>query len=89
MWVPSGPQPPSGRRDSVPRPGLAGPAPGGRAGGERGRSMPRGVLYATCSDGARSAASYRGAGAGILTAGGGRELASECVGSPGGSRGPR
>lgn len=51
--------------------------------------MPRGVLSATCSDGARSAASYRGAGAGILTARGGRELASECVGSPGGSRGPR
>lgn len=81
MWVPSGPLPPPGRRDSVPGPG--------RAGGERGRSMPRGVLSATCSDGARSAASYRGAGAGILTARGGRELASECVGSPGGSRGPR
>lgn len=33
--------------------------------------MPRGVLSATCSDGARSAASYGGAGAGILTARGG------------------
>lgn len=61
MLVPSAPLLPSRRRDSVPGLGL-GPACAGRVGGERGRSVPWGILFATCSDGAHSAASYRGLG---------------------------
>lgn len=64
MWVPSAPLPLSGRRDSMPGLGL-GPACAGRVGGGRGSWVPRGLLSATCSDGARSAASYPRAGAGI------------------------
>lgn len=62
MCVPSGPLPPPGRRDCA-RTGARRPC-AGRAGGERGLSVTRWVLLATCSDGARSAASYRGLGLG-------------------------
>lgn len=41
MWVPSGPLPPPGRRDSVPGPGLAGRAVRGGARCPAGSSPPR------------------------------------------------
>lgn len=62
MLVPSAPFLLSRRRDSLP--GLwLGPACAGRVGGERGSSVPRGILSTTCSDGVHSAASYPWAGA--------------------------
>lgn len=71
MLVPSAPFLLSRRRDSLP--GLRlGPACAGRVGGERGSSVPRGILPTTCSDGVHSAASYPWAGAVIPSWGWGR-----------------
>lgn len=62
MLVPSAPLLLSRRRDSLTGLGL-GPACAERLGGERGSSVLRGMLSATCSNGVRSAASYPQAGA--------------------------
>lgn len=75
MLVPSVPFLLSGRRDSLPGPRL-GPASAGRVGGERGSSVPQGILSTTCSDGVHSAASYPLAGAVIPSC---REERVECL----------